>query len=532
MKTTVALKTTLAIFLFPTLVILCEGLRAEDGLTFIKRQGRHLILNGQPWYFIGTNAYFLLQATQQGNTLLVDSTLDEARRYGCSVIRTWGFQDDGGKGMALQLSPGVYDESFFQSLDLVVKKCKDRQLRLILVFVNNWKEYGGIGQYIRWSPTAKTHDDFFTDDACRKFYKEYLKTIVLRRNSLTGTLYRDEPTILAWELINEPISSDRSGRLVRQWVDTMGMYLKSLDPNHLIGVGEAGYDNNIIAYKHFLSDIQFNDQRLYWLIDGSKGVSFTMNIQSPLIDYAGVNLYPDAWKLSLVQAKQLIEDRIEIARQAGKPFLVNELGKRKNKKTAFQFLLSNFFLSEGTGICLWQLSARPPYNADGFGFDQETEREVLEYISSAVSKIPDLPVPDEKSQEINELVLIEDGKPGSNAEMHWTNTSVQDSMGYTVYQFGKDGSIEFYPLGLLFGKQGGTLNITATFYDSDSVWVESYSRGQWLSGYAKGKKGEVNVSIPLSDLGLEQSSLEWLKFYSPSSVRIGIQQITISQSGK
>lgn len=48
------------------------------------------------------------------------------------------------------------------------------------------------------------HALFFNDTGARELYKEYVAAIVGRTNTRTGALYRDDPTILAWDLINEP----------------------------------------------------------------------------------------------------------------------------------------------------------------------------------------------------------------------------------------------------------------------------------------------------------------------------------------
>lgn len=49
-----------------------------------------------------------------------------------------------------------------------------------------------------------------------------MKTIVNRRNSLTGVLYRDDPTIMAWDLANEPyVLGDASGEILRVRIVTM-----------------------------------------------------------------------------------------------------------------------------------------------------------------------------------------------------------------------------------------------------------------------------------------------------------------------
>lgn len=49
----------------------------------------------------------------------------------------------------------------------------------------------------------------------RDGFKKYVRSIVLRNNTLTGRLYRDEPAILAWDLVNEPFNyGDDSGKVL------------------------------------------------------------------------------------------------------------------------------------------------------------------------------------------------------------------------------------------------------------------------------------------------------------------------------
>ena len=39
---------------------------------------------------------------------------------------------------------------------------------------------------------------FFSDPACKRLYKATVRRLLLRRNSITGVLWRDDPAIMAW----------------------------------------------------------------------------------------------------------------------------------------------------------------------------------------------------------------------------------------------------------------------------------------------------------------------------------------------
>jgi hypothetical protein len=51
---------------------------------------------------------------------------------------------------------------------------------------------------------VRRHALFFTDPSCRAMYRAHVAALAGRRSSVTGQLYRDDPTIMAWDLINEP----------------------------------------------------------------------------------------------------------------------------------------------------------------------------------------------------------------------------------------------------------------------------------------------------------------------------------------
>ena len=61
-----------------------------------------------------------------------------------------------------------------------------------------------LDRYINWSSTAKSTNDFYTDWQCRQMYKDHIEHYVNRRNTYNGRLYKEDPTIFYWDLINEP----------------------------------------------------------------------------------------------------------------------------------------------------------------------------------------------------------------------------------------------------------------------------------------------------------------------------------------
>ena len=67
----------------------------------------------------------------------------------------------------------------------------------------------------------KARDLFFSDLHIKQWFKRYMRKVIHRTNTLTGVVYRDDPTIFAWELMNEPRAcSDPSGQVLQVY-DTL-----------------------------------------------------------------------------------------------------------------------------------------------------------------------------------------------------------------------------------------------------------------------------------------------------------------------
>nr|GMC47910.1 mannan endo-1,4-beta-mannosidase 7-like [Ipomoea batatas] len=311
-----------AILLF-VLVVLTRA--AEDD-RFVTRDGVHFMMNGSPFYGNGFNAYWLMYvASDPSQRDKISTAFLQAKSHDLSVGRTWAFSDGGYS--PLQYFPGSYNEQMFKGLDFVVSEAGKHGIKLILSLVNNYKDFGGKSQYVEWArnqgQNCSSEDDFYTNAVVKGYYKNHIKAVLTRNNTFTGLAYKDDPTIMAWELMNEPrCQSDLSGNTMQAWIAEMASFLKSIDNKHLLEIGLEGFYGQADAKKQ-----QFNP-------NFQLGTDFIANNQIPQIDFATVHSYPDQWLIGQSDEAQLsflktwlrnhIQDSQNILQ---KPIFLAEFGK-------------------------------------------------------------------------------------------------------------------------------------------------------------------------------------------------------------
>ncbi|XP_058070772.1 mannan endo-1,4-beta-mannosidase 6-like [Magnolia sinica] len=255
----------------------------------------HLFIDqetGHPLAINGWNSYWLMdQSIWAGpSRQRVSEMLSRGAGMGMTVCRTWAFSDGGPN--ALQTSPGVFDERVFQALDFVIAEARKHRIRLILSLVNNLNAFGGKAQYVRWAQAAgvnvtSTPDSFFSDSTIKGYYKDYVKTILTRKNSYSRVKYSEEPAIFAWELMNEPrCESSSSAAILQAWIAEMAAFIKSLDQKHLLTVGLEGFYGPKTSERAGVNPGVWAD---------SLGSDFIKNSAIEHIDFASVHAYPDSW---------------------------------------------------------------------------------------------------------------------------------------------------------------------------------------------------------------------------------------------
>jgi mannan endo-1,4-beta-mannosidase len=222
-------------------------------------------------------------------------------------------------------------------------------------------------QYVAWfGMDPKTDKDrFYTDQRCRLAYQDWARQIVMR--------YRDNPAVLAWELANEPRCEKEGVDTLLEWVGEMSAFIRSLDSNHLIAVGDEGYFRHRFAFGNPL----FN---------GSFGVSCEELLGIGDIDFGTVHLYPESMGKGQDPVEfgmMWIREHIEAAQRANKPMLIEEYGLKapEQRNAVFDRWLKSIEELNGMGDMLWMLGlpkgAGQPYAPDQYVIENLNDAPVI-----------------------------------------------------------------------------------------------------------------------------------------------------------
>ncbi|MGO4541658.1 cellulase family glycosylhydrolase [Paenibacillus sp. 2TAB19] len=205
--------------------------------TFVTREGSRLMLDGKSFRFAGPNIYWLgldenVNGVDWPTPYRVIDALDTALEMGANVVRSHTLGASHGNPKAIMPEPGVYNEEAFRRVDFAIAEAGKRGLKLIIPFVCNWDYYhGGRLTFVRWNGLDDA-DQFYVNEGCVRMFKAYIEQVVTRVNTVTGVAYKDDPTIMAWELGNE------LNNATVEWVTDIADFIKSLDSNHLVAHGK------------------------------------------------------------------------------------------------------------------------------------------------------------------------------------------------------------------------------------------------------------------------------------------------------
>lgn len=320
---------------------------------FVTVAGSRFMLDGSEFRVAGVNNHYLTF----GSDREVLAVLDDAVAMGANVVRTflqpvigspdgsvptiWDFTSTaeasnlGVKGhYLLSFNPAtrsmaIHDEGF-RKVDFLIAEAAKRNLRLMIAFLDFWSYTGGSQQMRAWYGGTDKTGFFFKDERTKADYRAWVHYVVNRRNRLTGVAYKDDPTIMAWELMNEPNAEPDALR--ERWIAEMASLVKTIAPKQLLTSGHANT-------RPRMSDILMKD-----------------------IDYGAWHGYPKYYNQTVEDFRDQIVEFCGIARKAGKPALLSEFGwARSNRGQAavYDGWLATLDRQEGcAGWLVWRLVSR------------------------------------------------------------------------------------------------------------------------------------------------------------------------------
>ena len=315
----------------------CAPKPAEHSFIKVNADGQ-FVRDGKPYYFVGANFWYgaiLGSEGEGGNRERLHKELDFLKSIGINNLRVL-VGADGENGIktrvepSLQVAPGVYNDTILAGLDYFMNELRERDMTAVLYLNNSWEWSGGYSVYLQWSghgdavvpavdgwPAYMEYvKQFPQSDSAKALFANHVNYIVSRTNRYNQIKYVDDPTIMSWQIGNEPRAfSDENKEPFARWMADVAAQIKSLDPNHMVSSGS----------------------------EGAWGCEMDMNLfekihADPNINYLNIHIWPYNWSWvkadSLTEllprakenTKKYIDDHMVIARKYSKPIVLEEFG--------------------------------------------------------------------------------------------------------------------------------------------------------------------------------------------------------------
>ncbi len=320
---------------------------------FVTVVGHGFERNGKPYRYAGANIWYgawLGADTAYGNRARLARELDRLKALGVRNLRILGSAEL--SPLKNSITPGfrdqsaTYNEDLLKGLDWTLAEMAKRDMTGVIYLTNFWEWSGGMMTYLSWVNGGKFinmndpahpwpefadwNAAFYTNGQAQAMYRDYIRAVVSRTNTVTGVAYAADPTIMAWQLANEPRPAGGDKVAVPdlshfyRWIDETARYIKTLDPHHLVSTGSEGLKGSI--------------EREDVVLAAHK---------SPSIDYLTTHIWPNNWTwmdagnlagtydAGAAKVATYIDAHIRLATTLGKPLVIEEFGYPRDGQAAY-----------------------------------------------------------------------------------------------------------------------------------------------------------------------------------------------------
>lgn len=220
------------------IILLNNGICQEPCLLSINNSHKvihtdsYFVLDNKPFKFVGG----FVPGWHFGDTRCTDEINEDliktAKENGINVLHImlpW-----------IESELNVFDEFEVNKLDRFINCASDYGVYIMPSFIHGL------------AIATQTEDPYYNpqgieglinDSVLKCSFKERINYLINHINSVSGIRYSDDPTILAWILISEPISAswnypeeppNVSVEELNCWIEEMASYVKDIDTNHLV----------------------------------------------------------------------------------------------------------------------------------------------------------------------------------------------------------------------------------------------------------------------------------------------------------
>lgn len=328
------------------LIVICISLLSCAGYkkSLVQVKNGDFSIQNKSYNYIGANYWqgMNLGAPKSGNQQRLIRELDELQALGVTNLRVLAASEADSEMKyavhpALQTAPGVYNEDLWLGLDFLLSEMEKRGMKAVMVLGNFWTWSGGFPQYLKWAGAGEIpypqeegtswtnfsdySKQFYFNEKAQQLMFNHIDKVIHRKNSITGEIYKKDPTIMAWQLANEPRGYDVPKEFVK-WIRRTSAYIKSLDKNHLVCLGTEGNTSASYAGTDVFRDN--NDANIDYI---------TMHIWAQNWGWFNPTQGEEVFIEALKKVDSYWNDHIKVAKKLNKPIILEEFGIARDKSS-------------------------------------------------------------------------------------------------------------------------------------------------------------------------------------------------------
>ena len=337
----------LLLCIFPLL----SNINGSPSNQFVSVNETQFALNGERYIFIGSNLWygFNLAAdnSEGGDPDRLMRELDRLKDLGMTNLRIMGLTQGTNKE-PWRIKPSLQEKlagepnlGLLSALDLLLSEMSKREMKAVVCLGNYWIWSGGFAQYVSWAgdtglPKSIPYfgrrgshsieeysnytSSFYLSVQAMNSYNKYIKMLLSRVNTVSGVQYKNDPTIMSWQLANEARPYIYKDEYL-EWIRNTVLLIKGIDSNHLVSLGSDGTIND----PYFLESNG---------IEGIDYVTFHSWVQTGMYNPDS----PDTYRTAAVAAGEYIAYNIGlIYNELHKPAVLEEFGFNRDGNSSEQY---------------------------------------------------------------------------------------------------------------------------------------------------------------------------------------------------